>query len=131
MWERYVTEVIVPFCKGHPAALIADSYSPHISVRSESLAADFDIACIQVPPGTTAALQPNDVGVYGVLTSMVKADYLDKIRNNSAAYDSQHDAVARYLDCWERLDRDTIRKAWLIANPLLRGKLYKGRDDDN
>jgi hypothetical protein len=56
---------------------------------------------------------------------------VDKIRHNSAAYDSQQDAVARYLDCWERLDKDTIRKAWLTANPLLRGKLYKGRDDDN
>ena len=51
MWERYLTEVIMPFCEGHAAALIVDSHSPHISDLSVSLAADFDISCIQVPPG--------------------------------------------------------------------------------
>jgi hypothetical protein len=82
MWERYVTEGIMPFCAGHPAALIADSHSPHISDLSVSLAADYNISCIQSPPGTTAALQPNDVGEDGGLNRKSKADYLDKIRSH-------------------------------------------------
>ena len=127
MWERYLTEVIVPFCAGRPAALVIDSHKPHISDLSASVAAEHEIFCIQVPPGATAELQPNDVGVYGALTSMVKAEYLDKIRTNPAAFDGQRDAVARYLDCWQRLDRDWIRKAWVESNPLLHGKLYRGR----
>ena len=131
MWERYITEVIVPFCAGHPGALIADSHSPHISDLSASVAAYHNILCIQVPPGTTAELQPNDVGVYGALTSLVKADYLAKIRTNPAAWDDPHDAVARYLRCWQQLGRDGIRKAWLTANPLLRDMLYEGRGGDD
>ena len=129
MWERYLTEVIVPFCAGRPAALVVDSHSPHISDLSATVAAEHEIFCIQVPPGSTAELQPNDVGVYGALTSMVKAEYLDKIRSNPAAFDGQQDAVARYLHCWQRLNRDWIRKAWVESNPLLRGKLYRGRGE--
>jgi hypothetical protein len=127
MWERYVTEGIMPFCAGHPAALIADSHSPHISDLSVSLAADYNISCIQSPPGTTAALQPNDVGEDGGLNRKSKADYLDKIRSHIGRPDGRNNALARYLGCWQWLDRDWIREAWVDSNPLLRETLSKGR----
>ena len=61
MWLRYIEQVIVPFCDGHPATLIVDSLKAHINELSALTAMEHNIYCMQVPKGMTAQLQPNDV----------------------------------------------------------------------
>jgi hypothetical protein len=119
MWEWYINNVIVPFCEGHPAAFVVDSHNPHISPESRALAARHGIVTIQVPKGRTGELQPNDVGVYGPLTSLVRKDWLEGKRTDPEAWDGLACSVARYLRGWKSLSRDTIREAWVKAVPGL------------
>ena len=123
-WEWYILNVIVPFCEGHAAAFVVDSHSPHISPESVTLGEKRRIITIQVPEGQTGELQPNDVGVYGPMTSIVQSDWLEGKRTDPEAWDSQACAVARYLRAWTALSRDTVRKAWVDAVPGL-GKLSR------
>ena len=118
-WEWYILNVIVPFCEGHPAAFVVDSHAPHISPESIALGRKYAIKTIQVPEGQTGELQPNDVGVYGPMTSLVQADWLEGKRTDPDAWDSQAAAVARYLRAWTALSRDTVRSAWVKAVPGL------------
>ncbi len=118
-WEWYLKTVIVPFCEGNEATLVIDSHSPHISPESRALARRHNITTIQVPPGRTSELQPNDVGVYGPLTAIVRKDWLDGKRTDPAAWDGLACSVARYLRSWKALSRDTVRSAWVRAVPGL------------
>ena len=119
MWEWYIQEVIVPFCEGHAAALVIDHHGPHISPESIALCARNSIHCIQVPVQRTGELQPNDVGVYGPLTAIVRTDWIEGKRTDPAAWDGLACSVARYLRAWRALGRDIVRSAWVKAVPSL------------
>ena len=81
----------------------------------------YDIASVQVPPGMTADLQPNDVQVYGPLTSVVRSEWLKQLREEPEVYDDVPRAIDRYLRCWRRIRRETIQESWVKAIPLLKG----------
>ena len=121
MWRRYIDEIIVPFCNTHPATFVVDSSQAHLTDLCVDAAMEHDIYTIQVPKGTTAVLQPNDVKVYGPLTSRVRTAWLNQIREEPEQFDSLAKAIERYLSCWRRLSRQTVQHAWKEAIPLLRG----------
>ena len=73
-WIQYIDEVIAPYCEGRPAIFIVDSSPVQLTDSCVISAMDHDIVCVQVPPGMTADLQPNDVQVYGPLTSVVRSE---------------------------------------------------------
>ena len=54
--------------------------------------------CVQVPPRMT--LQPNDVKVYGPLSSAVRSKWLKQMRGEEEVYDSLALAIERYLHAW-------------------------------
>ena len=120
-WVQYIEEVIAPFTKGHPATFIVDSSPVHLTDLCVDAAMEHDIATVQVPPEMTADLQPNDVQVYGPLTSMIRSEWLKELREEPEVYDSVPRAIERYLHCWREITRQTVQKAWVKAIPLLKG----------
>jgi hypothetical protein len=121
MWVRYIEEVIRPYCDGHPATFIVDSSPDHLTDLCIDSAMEHDIFTVVVPPGMTADLQPNDVQVYGPLTSVVRSEWVKQLREEPDVYDSIPRAIERYLRCWRRMSRETVAKAWVKAIPLLKG----------
>lgn len=120
-WRQYIDEVIDPFCSGHPATFIVDSSPVHLTDLCVDSAIEHDIFTVVVPPGMTADLQPNDVQVYGPLTSVVRREWLKQLREDPEVYDSVPRAIERYLRCWGRITRQTVQHAWVEAVPLLKG----------
>jgi hypothetical protein len=120
-WTQYMNEIIGPFCNGHPATFVVDSSPVHLTDLCADAAIERDIFTVVVPPGMTADLQPNDVQVYGPLTSVVRSEWLRQLRGEPEVYDSVPRAIERYLTCWGRISRQTIQKSWVKAIPLLKG----------
>ena len=117
MWDQYVEEVIAPFCSSSNAAFVVDSHGPHISDFAGDVYANKFLEPIQVPEGMTDTLQPNDVGVYGPLNSLVAGLWLSQKRDEPEKWDSLVVSLERYIDAWAAVDRDTVRKAWVTAVP--------------
>jgi hypothetical protein len=101
------------------AAQIVDAHEPRISEFAGDVYAHSLISSVHVPAGMIDRLQPNDVGVYGPLTQIVKRLLLEQKRDEPDEWDSMSKAVERYLAAWTELDRNTVRKAWVKAVPLL------------
>ena len=118
---RYIEEVIRPYCDGHPATFIVDSSPVHLTDLCIDSAMEHDISTVVVPPGMTADLQPNDVKVYGPLTSVVRSEWMKQLREEPEVYDSVPRAIERYLRCWRKISRVTVQKSWVKAIPLLKG----------
>ena len=121
MWARYIIEVIVPYCAGAPATFIVDSSPVHLTDFSVDTAMEHDVCCVQVPPRMTATLQPNDVKVYGPLSSAVRSMWVNQVREEPEVYDSLALAIERYLCAWRSMTRENVQHAWREANPLLQG----------
>ena len=88
MWARYIDEIIVPFCSGHPATFIVDSSPVHLTDYPVDTAMEHDMITVQMPAGMTATQQPNDVQVYGPLTAVVRSDHLKQLREEPEVYDN-------------------------------------------
>ena len=79
---RYILEVMVPYCAGAAATFIVDSSPVHLTDFSVDTAMEHDVCCVQVPPRMTATLQPNDVKVYGPLSSAVRSMWVHQVRRS-------------------------------------------------
>ena len=121
LWTEYIERVIVPYCGGHPATFVVDSYTPHLHDLPVDTAMEHDIATVQVPRRQTGELQPNDVKVYGPLSSAVRKAWLEQLRATPEVNDGIPLALERYLDAWDALRRETVVHAWKEAVPLLKG----------
>ena len=131
MWDWYVEEVVAPFCSPDASAFVVDSHGPHISDFAGDVYAHNLLTPIQVPPGLTGRLQPNDVGVHGPLTATVSRLWTEQKRRDPNKWDGMVESVERYLEAWAALDRDTVRKAWVKAVPglgALKEQVRRGGD---
>ena len=121
VWMEYIEAVIMPYCRGHAATLVADSHASHIMDECASWAMQWDIYSEQVPPRMTAQLQPDDVGVFGPLMASVGAGWLNDKRTDPSAQDGPVQALERLIGAWSGVSRHTVRSAWVKAVPTLRG----------
>ena len=135
-WCRYIEEMIVPFCDGHPATFIFDSSNVHLHDACIDTAMEHDICSLVVPKGETGVLQPNDVHVFVPLKALAGDVWRKQMREEPESYDSLQSPSSvhatcldytrqyrfeRHVDCWDRMTRVTVIHAWKDANPLLRG----------
>ena len=120
-WRAYIQDVIEPWCAGKPGTFVVDSHKAHLADLPVDEAMEHDIYTVQVPESMTSSLQPNDVGVYGVLKAIDKGMFLEQTRRETSHHHDIVQAIERCLDAWERVSRDAVRAAWVEANPLLRG----------
>ena len=58
---------------------------------------------------------------------MVSRLWTDQKRRDPKKWDGMVESVERYLEAWAALDRDTVRKAWVLAVPSLSALQDEGR----
>ena len=73
-FESWIEHTFIPYvkevCPGNTHVLIFDGHNSHLTYRTIKLAIDNDIIIICLPPNTSHALQPLDVGVFKALKAL-------------------------------------------------------------
>ena len=111
-FEGWIEGVFVPYvkdnCDGHQVLLTYDGHNSHITYRTIKLAMLNKITILCLPPNTSHATQPLDVGVFRALKvlwrSVLIAHYADPL--NSVDKDNFPSLVAKV---WEKLKTKNCR----------------------
>lgn len=93
--QQWLTDVVQPYTKSAPAALVLDSYTCHFTDEVREAAKKMNLELIQVPPGATATLQPLDVQYNGTLLNARKKIWRENKQRDAWAEDSQRAAIER------------------------------------
>jgi hypothetical protein len=117
MWD-WLWNVVLPYTKGRPAALILDSYAIHFTDEFISAARLLRILVIQVPAGLTSTLQPLDVCFNGPMLKARQRIWREMKQINPFLEDSPQNAVARAARAYDDMPNDmpqmAFRKCGLI-----------------
>jgi hypothetical protein len=92
---EWLRDVVQPYTRSAPAALILDSYSSHFTDDVRAAAAAMNLDLIQVPPGATSILQPLDVQYNSTLLNARKKIWRETKQWDALAEDSQRAAIER------------------------------------
>jgi hypothetical protein len=114
----YFRDVLLPYTRAQPAALIVDSYRAHFTPAVRDAAAAMQLQLIQVPGGCTAEYQPLDVNFNGPLLMKRKQIWAQKKLLNPFAEDSAQDAIERAQQAYAAMPKSlaltAFRNAFLI-----------------
>jgi len=118
---RYIHDVIQPYTRSRPAALILDDYAAHWTAPVQEAAAAINLRLIAVPnfKGATAMLQPLDVAFNGPL-KMKRAQLwaMQRLRDGDGA-DNEQLTMERVQLAYEGMDSDSVvnafRKAYIAV----------------
>jgi hypothetical protein len=113
--EKIIEDTIIPYCDGHPAALVLDQVKSHISRRITKLCSDHNIMLIYLPKNITWRRQPNDCGVLGPMKSTAKSTWRHHRLNDPSYKPTVADALASMVTAVNRVSARTIRHAWRRA----------------
>ena len=115
----YLNDIIKPYTKSKPAALIMDEYKAHWEDRVQDLARSMNLELIKVPPGTTSTQQPLDISVNGPMKQIRQRIYVENKIIHPNASDSIELAVNRSFSAYQQITPQTIIKGWKQICPLL------------
>ena len=114
----YLRDVLLPYTRCRPAALILDSYRAHFSPAVCEAAAAMNLQLIQVPGGCTAELQPLDARFNGPLLMKRKQIWAAQKLLHPFAVDSAQAAVERAQQAYTAMPKSlalaAFRSTWLI-----------------
>jgi hypothetical protein len=118
----WLAQVVLPYTRDRPCALILDSYASHFADSVVALAARHNIQLIRVPPKTTATMQPLDVAFNGPFLAGRRKIWQDDRIANPFREDTWQHAVERSQRSYETISKEVTRagfiKAYLIdENP--------------
>jgi len=115
---RWLREVVQPYTRSAPAALILDSYAAHFSPPVRIAAAAMNLELIQVPAGATAILQPLDVQYNSTLLNARKKIWREKKQVDAWTEDTHQAAIERQALAYAARTKAegvaAFRKAWLL-----------------
>ena len=107
--------------KGHPKFspdaeidLVLDLFSSHRHDLIKKLAEELNFNLIYIPAGFTDLFQPLDRYVFGALKSIARAEYYNDYIVNPEIPPNIERACEILIECWSRISKETINKAWNI-----------------
>jgi len=112
---QWIRDVVLPYTRGAPSALILDRYTSHHTRDVTDLASLHHIQLILVPAGQTSKLQPLDVNINGPMLASRKRIWKEKKRAQPDASDSWQAAVERAQLAYQAIATHTIRQAFSKA----------------
>jgi hypothetical protein len=115
---RWFAEVVQPYTRSAPAALILDSYSTHFTDEVRAAAAAMNLRLIQVPPGQTAVCQPLDVQYNSTLLNTRKRLWSERKRADPWTEDSPQAAIDRQAQAYLARTKPEGVAAFAKANLL-------------
>ncbi len=113
---RWLEDVVRPHTQGAPAALLLDSYTAHFTDAVQAAAAAMDLKLIQVPAGTTAEMQPLDVGFNGPLSMKRKQIWAAQKLAAPSADDTRGRSIARAQQAYDALPKSIAIRAFREAH---------------
>ncbi len=116
---HYLNEIVKPYMKGKPGALILDDYSAHWTPEVNELAAKMKLELILVPKCKTAELQPLDISVNGPMKQSRQKLSMENRWNNICVSDNVEETVIRAYNAYLLIKKQTIIEGWLEACPPL------------
>ena len=121
---QYMNEIVIPYLKGRPGALVTDEYAAHWTDEVIALAAANNIELIRVPPTTTSQRQPLDCAVFGPFKQIRQGIALKTRHTEISVLDNPEEAVIRASKAWEFITKKTIQQGWIQACPPLKEILH-------
>jgi hypothetical protein len=114
-WEFYVKNVFRYAIKG-PSVLLLDNFDSHVSEEGQRMVVEEACSSIApLPPNSTAACQPLDVGVMGPLKSKIRAGYVPS--RGMSASQKRLAAIKATIKAWEAISETTISRSFEKAIP--------------
>lgn len=115
-WAFYVHELLRFEING-PAVLLVDNFDSHVSEEGQRVVAeDACAAVVPLPPNSTAACQPLDVGVMGPLKAKMRARYTGHV--GATAREKRLNAIQATIASWDALPDTTIARSFDKAIPM-------------
>ena len=112
---RWLAEVVQPFTKSEPAALVMDDFAAHWTdeVKEAALAIKLQLIC--VPKGTTSEYQPLDARFNGPMTKARQRLWTQQRMLHPDSLDSFQQAVERASQAYDSLSQHSTQEAWRAA----------------
>lgn len=116
---RYLEEIVKPYLRGRPGALIIDDYSAHWEENVIEKAKELNIELIKVPIGNTADFQPLDISVNGPMKQNRVRLQQEERWNNISTMDNVEELVNRAYKAYLDISPKIIQDGWMKACPPL------------
>jgi hypothetical protein len=111
----YLRDVLLPYTRCRPAALIVDCFQAHWTPAIREAAAAMNLQLIQVPGGCTSELQPLDVNFNGPLLMKRKQIWAARKLLRPFAVDSPQAAVERAQQAYAAMPKSQALAAFRSA----------------
>lgn len=116
---RYLEEIVKPYLRGRPGALIIDDYAAHWEENVIEKAEELNIELIKVPIGNTAGFQPLDISVNGPMKQTRIRLSMEERWENISTLDNVPELVNRAYKAYQLITPKLIIDGWIQACPPL------------
>jgi hypothetical protein len=113
---QYIDEVIVPYTKRRPCALLVDSYAAHWTPMVRQCAWWYNIELIEVPKGQTPLFQPLDILFNAQFKRLRLEECRDSCNRGVNDLEDKGQIVRRAAWAYDAIGRKVVRSGW---KPLL------------
>lgn len=114
-WSFYAKNVLKYEVESH-SLLLVDNFDSHVSDEGKRvIAEEAGAAVVPLPPNSTSACQPLDVGVMGPLKAKIRAQYSSQ--PGLTAKQKRLNAIKATIAAWEALPEATIIRSFEKAIP--------------
>ena len=115
-FENWFQDAFIPFVSSYekPVLLVMDGHGSHLTYKTIDLAMKAEIIIICIPPHTSHALQPLDVGVFKSVNTIWNEDILDpyhnEVRNQRPVDKEMFPSLLAKL--WPRLKKENAKNGF-------------------
>lgn len=116
---RYLDEIVKPYLRGRPGALIIDDYAAHWEENVIAKAEELKLELICVPPGCTADFQPLDISVNGPMKQTRVRLQAEERWESISTMDNLPELVNRAYKAYQSITPKIIHEGWIKACPTI------------
>lgn len=109
---KYIDNIIVPYTKRRPCALLVDSYAPHLTPLVHQCALWYNIEIIMVPKGQTPTLQPLDISFNAEFKRNRQRECSIATQCGIDNLENKDEILKRAAKDYEQVTKNTILKGW-------------------
>jgi hypothetical protein len=109
---KYIDDVIVPYTKRHPCALLLDSYPAHWTPMVKQCAWWYNIELIQVPKGYTHLFQPLDISFNAPFQMYRQKECTLASQSSCEDLEEKHKIIDRAAKAYNLVSKEVILNGW-------------------
>ena len=113
---KYFDDVIVPYTRRRPCALLLDSFRAHWTPTVRDAAWWYNIQLIEVPKGQTPIFQPLDVSFNAQFKIFRMQETLDSANRGVMDLEEKRQIILRAAKAYGSTSKQVVQRGW---KPLL------------